>query len=260
MLVKQIENSGYVVYFVDETAAMNLKHDFERTIDLLHAQNESVEKILADERKYSEQIVRNAVVPTIVVSDEQILIASESAKKIFRVYENQQLAEFISLNDISATSTSEQTFEATASGGKIFVVSRWESEPIPSETSEQRQTAWFYTYNDVTELKRVEAELHKMTAESGQLFNSLLPTARVKNEKFVEWNDSLRKFIQELSRIGQKSRCVSAIFRRISRGLQIRTAFAEYDYANLPYHRPKVLEYECGTYGRFYINIYRRCY
>jgi CheY-like chemotaxis protein/PAS domain-containing protein len=189
LLVKQRESSGYVVYFIDENAGMNLKREFERTIDMLRAQNGFVEKILGAEKKYSEEIVRNAGVPTIVVSDEKILFASESAKTIFRVSDNQPFAEFVSLNDISTISTSERTFEATASGGKTFIVSQWESEPIPSANSEQHRAAWFYTFNDVTELKRVEAEVRKMKAESGRLFNSLLPTARVRNEKLVEWND-----------------------------------------------------------------------
>lgn len=196
LLVKQRTGAGSVAYFIDESAGMNLKREFERTIDMLRAQNESVENVLGAERKYSEEIVGNSTVPTAAVADEKILFASESLKQIFRVYDNQPLAEFISLNEISTISTSERTFEATASGGRTFIVSQWESEAVPSGKSEQRHTAWFYTFNDVTEQKRVEAELHRITGESGRLFNSLLPTARVRNDKFAEWNDSFESLFK----------------------------------------------------------------
>ena len=203
------ETSSLVVYFIDETAVINLKREYERTIDMLRVQVGSIEKVLSREKKYSEDIVRNAGVPIVVTIGDKVLLASERASEDFIVHENQPLEEFISSNEIFMGSESSQagTFteglrsgEARASGGRTFIISQWENAGNPVESilpsdSERDQSIWFYTFNDVTELKKVEGELRKMTAESGTLFNSLLPTARVKyvsaggGEVFVEWNN-----------------------------------------------------------------------
>jgi CheY-like chemotaxis protein len=205
MLVSRRDDKSSVVYFIDKTAEENLKHEFERVIDTLRTQNEYVENLLALEKRRSSEIVRNSTMPMLMASEEKILIASESAKKVFRVYDEQPLAEFISLNEISTMSPShsgtisegflEQSYEATASGGRTFMVSQWQSEFGSTKDSELTNSIWFYTFNDITSLRESEAELRRITNESTRLFNSLLPIARVKTTspsgvaKFVEWND-----------------------------------------------------------------------
>lgn len=181
--------AGSVVYLLDETADVSLRRELERTIDTLRAENELAGKIAAEERKHTEEIIRGAGVPMIAVYGEKIELASDSAKQIFTVHDGQLLEEFASQNDISNIHASEATFKVTASHGKTFAVSQWEGGPA--------KQGRFYIFNDVTELKKLEAELRNSAIESSILFNSLLPTARVKEDWLVEWNDGFQSLARD---------------------------------------------------------------
>jgi len=169
---------GSVVYLVDETAGISLQRELERTIDALQSQKEMIEKIIAEERANSEDITRNAVTPTIAVADGRIESVSKSARRVFSIIDGESLEKFAADNEVSPISITETISEVTDSAGRTLRVSQWAKDKYR-----------FYEFNDITELKTAEQELRKFTVESGKLFNSLLPIARVKNDMLVEWND-----------------------------------------------------------------------
>ena len=173
------DKNQIVVYLLDETAGVNLRVELERTIDTLRKENELAEKIIAEEKKHSEEIIRNSVVPAMAVLDDKVEFASESFKRIFSVSDGQPVGEFCTQNEIAALPESEPAIETKASAGRTFSVLQWGSGRFR-----------YYAFNDFTELRKVEEDLRRSSVELGKLFNGGLPAARVREEKIVEWNNS----------------------------------------------------------------------
>lgn len=180
-----------VVYLLDETATVNLRIELQKTIDELRKENELTEKLVAQERKYSKDIVRNFPVPVIAVFGDKVEFASESARQIFSITDGESLDEFSSRNEISTLSASELTLETKASGGRTFSVSRWEIGKY-----------CYYSFNEITELKRAEDESQKSSFESGKLLEAILPVACIKENKIVGWNKSFGKLLKDFLATG----------------------------------------------------------
>jgi PAS domain-containing protein/CheY-like chemotaxis protein len=180
------DKNQVVVYLLDETAGVNLRVELERTVDALRKENELAERLIAEEKKHSGEIIRNSVVPAIAVLGDKIEFPSESIKRIFSVSDGQSLEEFCSRNEIATLSTSEPSFEIKASGGRTFFVSQWGS-------GRNR----YYAFNDFTELRKVEEDLRRSSVELEKLFNGVLPTARVREKKIVEWNNSFEALLKD---------------------------------------------------------------
>ncbi len=172
------EKNQVVVYLLDETAGVNLRVELERTIDGLRKESEFADKLVGEERKHSADIVRNSLLPVIAVLDGKIESASESARQNFSIAEGESLNEFSSRNKVPALSTSEAAFEMRVSDGRTFAGSQWESGGYR-----------YFAFNDVSELKKAENDIRRFSNESGKLFNGILPVARVRENKIVEWND-----------------------------------------------------------------------
>lgn len=177
---------GFAVYLVDETTGVNLQRELGRTIDTLRAENQLADKLALEERKHSEEIVRNAAVPMLAVAGGNIEFASESARQLFILYDGELLEEFIAKNRMSTFSTSESTFETNDSRGRTFSVNRWNTSKY-----------FFFSFREITELKSAEVELHRLSIESERLFGSLLPTALVKENRFAEWNDMFESLFKD---------------------------------------------------------------
>ncbi len=180
------QRASFAVYLVDETAGVNLRRELGRTIDALRAENQLADTLASDERKHSEEIVRNAAVPMLAVAGGNIEFASESARQFFILYDGEPLEEFIAKNRMSTFSTSESTFETNDSRGRTFSVNRWNTSKY-----------FFFSFREITELKSAEIELHRLSIESERLFGSLLPTALVKENRFAKWNDMFESLFKD---------------------------------------------------------------
>ncbi len=179
------KRAGYVAYLIDRTSETNLERELGRTIDALRAENEKMNALLSEERKYSEETVRNAEVAILAVSGETVSLVSEGAKRLFETRDGQGLNEFLSENSIPAISSHDSVFEVPSSENRKFSVTTW-------ATGSYR----FYVFTDITSLRSAEEQLDKSKADFENVFNSALPTALLKEEKFVQWNEGFENLFQ----------------------------------------------------------------
>ncbi len=180
-----------VVYLHDETAGENLRIGLQKTIDELRKEIENAEKLVEEERKFSEDIVRNCSIPVIAVFGDKVEFASGPARQIFMLTDGETLDEFCSRNEISTLSTSEPTLETKASRGRTFAVSRWESGKYR-----------YYSFNEITEPKRPSDKSQKSVFESGKFLDAMLPVACIKENKIEVWNKSFGNLLKDFLATG----------------------------------------------------------
>lgn len=183
------KRAGFVTYLIDRTSETNLERELGRTIDALRAENDKTEALLSEERKYSGEIVRNAEAAILAVSGETVSLASEGAKRIFETGDGQSLEEFLSSNSIPLLSSRDAAFEVTASEDRTFAVTAWNSGAYR-----------FYVFENISSLRSAEGRLEKSQADFDNIFNSTLPTALVREEKFVKWNDAFGNLFEGFHR------------------------------------------------------------
>jgi PAS domain-containing protein/CheY-like chemotaxis protein len=186
-LVYSAEKNQIAAYLFDETAGVNLRAELERTIDALRKENELAEKLIAAEKKHSTDIILNSATPAMAVRGDMIEFASESAKKVFSIAPGQSVMEFSGLNEVSGFSEFDPVFETDTSGGRSFSVSQWES-------GEYR----YYLFTEITEARKVQEELRKYSIEFEKLFDSAVPTARVKANEIIEWNNAFESLMKDV--------------------------------------------------------------
>ncbi|MCL4538029.1 MAG: PAS domain-containing protein, partial [Bacteroidetes bacterium] len=173
------ERAGFVVYLVDHTSEINLERELGRTIDALRAENEAVGRRLSEEKKFSEGIISNAGTAIVAISGQAIAFASEGARRIFEVTNGQGFDDFLVQNSIHVLSGQDSDFKVTTPDQKTFAVTTWHSGEFQ-----------FYLFNDITPLRLAEEQLGKSNVQLDRVFNSLLPTALVKEGRLSEWNEA----------------------------------------------------------------------
>jgi len=178
------DNNQIVVYLFDETAGVNIKAELDRTIDTLRKENELADKLTVEEKKHSEDVVKNSPIPTLAIHAGKIEFASESLKRIFTITDSAD--EFTSCNGIPTLSESDSTFETPASDGRTFSVSQWSSGEYH-----------YLAFSDVTDLKKAAEDSRKISFNAEKLFNSIFPTARVVENKIVEWNGGFESLLKD---------------------------------------------------------------
>jgi PAS domain-containing protein len=190
-LVRPGGGDRIVAYLHDETVSENLRIGLQKTIDELRKENGLAERLIAEERKYSEDIVRSFPVPVIAVFGDKVEFASESARQILSITDGESLDEFSSRNKISTLTGMEPAFETEASGSRTFSVSRWEIGKYCC-----------YLFSEITEFKRAEDGSQKSSFESGKLLESTIPSACVKENKIDGWNKSFGNLFKDFLATG----------------------------------------------------------
>ena len=166
------------VYLLDDTSAASLSAELERTRDALRRESESKAKLVEERERGYEELVSSSLVPEIAVLADKVQFASESARQIFSVENGCSVEDFATENEISTLSTGEPIFEVKASGERAFSVLQWESSGYR-----------FFTFIEVTQFRKAEEDLRRSALQSENLFNGILPVARAREGKIVEWNE-----------------------------------------------------------------------
>jgi len=174
------------IFLFDETSEIELKSELGRTIDTLRSEKESARSAATAANKYSEDIVRTSAVPTLVVRDGVIRLASESASEIFGLQEGAGFDQFLAAVGFSFQLDEDAVSEVTDSHGKIYSVARWK---IGDDI--------YVVFDDISEFRRAEEELRRSVAESETLFNSFLPVAAVTAGRITKWNDMFESLFKE---------------------------------------------------------------
>lgn len=73
----------------------------------------------------------------------------------------------------------------------------------------------YYLFNEITEAKRIQETLRKFTVEFEKLFGGVVPTARVKENEIVEWNNAFEDLLKDFL-AGEKARRILAVSERTS--------------------------------------------
>ncbi len=175
-----------VIYLSDDTDEIELQRELGRTIDALRAEKDIAERLASEAKKYSEEIVRGAKIPLVLVSGGTVKYASESAERAFEVVKGQTFIDFLSQNGLGRISDDEVVSEVIDEKNRTLSILRWR---IADDQ--------FFAFDDITEFKKLQEELHRLTLESGRLFNSLLPTAMVKGDRITKWNDMFGSLLRE---------------------------------------------------------------
>ncbi len=174
------------VYLVDDTSDIELRGELGRTIDALRSDNESLQKAVHEAKSFSEDLVRNAAVPAMMVSEGRVAFFSRSLQETLETSEGELFGEFLSSNGLAAPGLGEGVSELVDKRGRAFSVAHWDIHG-----------KGFYLFREVSEFKKIEEELRKSTLESGRLFNSFLPTAAVNGGKLSRWNDMFESLFKE---------------------------------------------------------------
>ncbi len=162
-------------------SAVNLdrQRELEQTIGSLRTELGLAQRLASEGSKDARDIVSNATVPALGISGNAVKFTSEKCPEVFDVHEGETLDEFIDTNGISKFSGTDPTFEVTDSRGRTFFVTQW-------NTSSYR----FCAFIDMSAQEKLRRDFKRLEADRGKLFNSFLPTAIIKDEKLVDWNNA----------------------------------------------------------------------
>lgn len=185
------ERAGFVVYLLDHTSEINLERELGRTIDALRAENGAAGKRLVEEKKVTEGIINNAGAAIVAVSRGTIAFVSEDARRIFELSPGQSFDDFTVQNSLPGLSGKESDSEVTTPDGKTLAVTSWSS-------GEYR----FHLFSDVTPLRLAEERLGKSDLQLDKVFNSLLPTALVREGRLTKWNEAFGELFADFLSAG----------------------------------------------------------
>lgn len=180
------ERGVSVVYLADDTSDVELQNALGRTIDALRAEKELAEKLAFEARSYSESVVRNSGIPVVAIAEGKIKMTSRSVGEIFEIAEGEQFDQFIARNGLTLPSENQPVSEISDTKGRMFSATRWK---IGDED--------FIVFDDVTDSRKMEEELGRLSVESQNLLHSLLPTAVVRDGRISEHNKMFESVFAE---------------------------------------------------------------
>ncbi len=180
------DRSGWVVVMAENKFDADKRRELEHTIDSLKTEVGLAQRLAADATTATEEIIRNAPEPMIAVSGSTVEFANEKCSQTFEVTTGQAFDDFLSENGVAGFRGTEATFETIDARGRSFFVTQW-------NTTKHR----FCTFTEISDQKRVQEDLRKSELERAKLFNSLLPTAIVKDDKLFDWNNAFGSLFKD---------------------------------------------------------------